>query len=207
MRRPDALVLMLLVILAVAACSALDQPTDVPSYLVDGRLVPWGDNSPVDDRHIVLCRIVDQASDGECELMESASITDEQGNFAVSAVQPGTYFILYNSGLSDFDEAMDLWRGKTLRFGDMEWLSEFLGIDLRTEPVEYRVPEGISHSPHEGWLTRYCTLTLSVGNSPFIIAHDIEHAQNERDLRYLTVDITPGAPVTIEVQAAFYGDR
>jgi hypothetical protein len=207
MRKSRALVQILFLTLALVACSAIEQPTDVPAHFVEGQLIPWGSNSPVAERHVVLCRINGQPSDGECELMESAAVTDEQGFFSASAVQPGTYFILYDSGLMDFDEAMDLWRGKTLRFGDIEWLSEFLGVDLHTEPVEFRVPEGISHSPHEGWLKRYCTLTLSVGNSPFIIAHDIEHAQSARDLRCLTVEITPGKPVSLEVQAAYYGDR
>ena len=154
-----------------------------------------------------MCRIVDQPSDGRCELMPVAAVTDDQGNFVISYVQAGSYFILYDSGLTDFDEALDLWGGKILRFGEREWLSEFLGVDLDTEAVEFRVPEGISHSPHQDWLTHYCTLTLSVGNSPFIIAHDMEKAQETRDLRCLIVEVIPGEPFAIEIQAAYYGER
>ena len=101
---------------------------------------------------------------------------------------------------------MDRWAGQELRFGDTEWLSEFLEVDLDTEPVEFRVPEGISHSPHQGWLTHYCTLTLSVGSSPFIIAHDMEKAQQDRELRCFVVEIVRDRPVSIEIQAAYFGD-
>lgn len=191
----------------LAACSSPKDSEDTPSQPVEGRLTAWGEKSFVDNRHVVLCRIVDQPSDGRCELMVVAAVTDDQGNFVISYVQAGSYFILYDSGLTDFDEALDLWGGKMLRFGEREWLSEFLGVDLDTEAVEFRVPEGISHSPHQGWLTHYCTLTLSVGNSPFIIAHDMEKAQETRELRCLIVEVIPGEPVAIEIQAAYYGER
>ncbi|HET6447284.1 MAG TPA: hypothetical protein VFI27_22205 [candidate division Zixibacteria bacterium] len=200
-----ALTLFLLFLFALAGCSDSDRPSDESVSSVEGQLSPWGDYSPIENRHIVLCRVIDQPKDGECELMESSAVTDENGKFAVSSVPAGTYFILYDSGLTDFDEALDRWGGEMLRFGDMEWLADLLGLDLRTEAVEFRVPEGISHSPHEGWLTQYCTLTLSVGNSPFIIAHDMVEAQEERELHCLIVDVTPGEAVSIDVQAAYYG--
>jgi len=191
----------------LAACSSLDGLKDTPSPSVEGQLTAWGENSPIDNRHVVLCRIVDLPSDGLCELMPSAAVTDDQGYFVVSSVPAGSYFILYDSGLTDFDQALDLWGGEVLSFGDMGWLAEFLGVDIQTEAVEFRVPEGISHSPHQGWLTHYCTLTLSVGNSPFIIAHDMETAQENRDLRCLVVDVTPGELASIDIQAAYYGER
>ena len=199
--------ILLVLLYLLAACSDVDSLEDTVIPLVEGQLTAWGENSPVENRHVVLCRIVDLPSDGICELMPSAAITDDQGKFALSSVPVGSHFILYDSGLTDFDQALDLWGGETLRFGDMDWLSEFLGIDLNTEPVEFRVPEGISHSPHEGWLTRYCTLTLSVGNSPFIIAHDMEKAQDTRDLSCLIVEVAPGIPVALEIQAAYFGDE
>jgi hypothetical protein len=137
--------------------------------------------------------------------METAAETDKTGAFNISGAVEGSYFVLYDSGLSDFQEALEKWGGETLVFGDMDWLSEFLGVDVRSEPVEFRVPEGISHSPHEGWLTHYCTFTLSVGNSPFIIAHDMDRAQEERDIQCLIVDVTPGELKSITVQAAYFG--
>ena len=174
---------------------------------VKGTLIPWGKGSPVEDRHVTLCRLQDEPEGGLCELMPSAAITDSVGRFELPSVPTGKYFILYDSGLEDFDQAMKEWGGKTLSFGDTDWLSDFLGVDLAAEPVEFRVPEDISHSPHEGWLNHYCTLTLSVGRSPFIIAHDMELAQESRLLSCLIVDVSPGATVDVEIQAAYYGDE
>ena len=191
----------------LVACSAIESPAETPQLSVRGQLTSWGTQSPIDERHIVLCRIIKEPKDGLCDLMTSSAITDDQGGFLIPDVSPGSYFILYDSGLADFDKALEQWGGQTLQFGDMQWLSDFLGVNIETEPVEFRVPEGISHSPHQGWLTHYCTLTLSVGRSPFIIAHDMERAQEERELRCLIVEVLPDTPVRIEVQAAYFGDN
>ena len=199
------IIILILVIAFVVGCGENEEPTAIPQ--VQGILVPWGTDSPVEGRNIVLCQLLVPPQDGECVLMETAAETDKTGAFNISAVTEGSYFVLYDSGLSDFQEALEKWGGETLLFRDMDWLSEFLGVDVRSEPVEFRVPEGISHSPHEGWLTHYCTLTLSVGNSPFIIAHDMDNAQEEQDLQCLIVDVTPGELESITVQAAYFGGQ
>ena len=78
--------------------------------------------------------------------------------------------------------------------------------ELRQD-LESLIREGmIELLPHEGWLTHYCTLTLSVGSSPFIIAHDMERAQQERELRCLVVEVSQEGPASIEIQAAYFGD-
>lgn len=184
-------------------CGENAVPTAIPQ--IQGMLVPWGTNSPVGGRYVVLCQLSGPPQDGECLLMETAAETDYTGAFNISGVNEGSYFVLYDSGLSDFQKALEEWGGETLTFADMDWLSEFLDLDLRTDPVELRVPEGISHSPHEGWLTHYCTLTLLVGNSPFIVAHDMDWAQEERDLQCLIVDVRLGEREDITVQAAYFG--
>jgi hypothetical protein len=199
------IILLILVFGVVSGCGVSDEPTAVPQ--IEGMLVPWGTDSHIEGRHIVLCRLLGAPQDGECELMETAAISDDHGAFYLSGVSQGSYFVLYDSGLSDFNEALDEWGGETLVFADLDWLSGFLGIDLRIEPVEFRVPDGISHSPHEGWLTQYCTLTLSVGDSPFVIAHDMDRAQAEQELRCLIVDVTPGELQDITVQAAYFGEK
>jgi hypothetical protein len=194
---------LILVVGLLVGCRERDEPTAIPQ--IQGMLVPWGTDSPVEGRHIVLCHLLGLPQDGQCVLRETATQTDDTGSFIVSGAAEGSYFVLYDSGLSDFQEALDKWGGETLVFAEMDWLAEFLEIDLRTEPVEFRVPEGISRSPHEGWLTHYCTLTLSVGNSPFIIAHDMDKAQQEQELQCLIVDVTPGVLQSIKIQAAYFG--
>ncbi len=193
--------------LLIGACTETTEPAEMPFAELEGRVTPWGSKSHVEGRKIVLCQTTGEAKDGDCVLSKTASTTDITGKFTVFEVQAGNYFLLYDSGLSDFEQAMERWGGQTLRFGEADWLSEFLGVDVNSEPVEFRVPEGISHSPHEGWLNHYCTITLSIGNSPFIVAHDMLLAESERELRCQKIDITPGQVQTIVLQVAYFGDR
>jgi hypothetical protein len=205
--RLASVTLLVVCLLLIGACSETTETTEIPIAELVGRVTPWGSKSHVEGRKIVLCQRTGEPTEGECVLSKTASTTDKAGDFTASEVQAGSYFLLYDSGLSDFDQAMDRWGGQTLRFNDPDWLSEFLGVDVNSEPVEFRVPEGISHSPHEGWLNHYCTITLSIGNSPFIVAHDMLLAESERDIRCQQVDITPGQVQTIVLQVAYFGDR
>jgi hypothetical protein len=205
--RLASVTILVVCLLLIGACTETTEPAEIPFAELEGRVTPWGSKSHVEGRKIVLCKTTGEAKDGECVLSKTASTTDKAGNFTVSEVQAGNYFLLYDSGLSDFDQALERWGGQRLRFGEADWLSEFLGVDVNSEPVEFRVPEGISHSPHEGWLIHYCTITLSIGNSPFIVAHDILLAESEQEISCLQVDITPGQVQTVVLQVAFFGDR
>lgn len=204
-RRISMVAILFLVFGILVSCGEAEEPTATPIPDIQGKIVSWGSYSPVGGRHIVLCKLLGPPQEGRCRLMETAAQTDQTGTFYLSGAEEGMYFVLYDSGLADFMEALDRWGGQEMNFSDPDWLAEFLGVDIRTDPIEFRVPEGISHSPHMGWLTHYCTLTLSVGDSPFIVAHDLELAQQDRELICLTVEIEPGQTKTIEVEAAYYG--
>jgi hypothetical protein len=176
--------------------------TAVP--LLAGRLLPWSEGTVVEGRRVVLCRSLGDPREGICRLQKKAVTTDSQGQFQFFGLEEGTYFILYDSGLSDFELAMEHWGGQLLYFGDRVWLKEFLGVDLDQENLELHVPEGISFSPHGGWLSSYCALTLSVGRSPFIIAHDMEIAREEHRLRCLVPELVPGQTRWVEFQVASF---
>jgi hypothetical protein len=137
--------------------------------------------------------------------MPHTANTDRQGRFQFYDVPAGTYFLLYDSGLSDFDEAMAKWGGKTMHFGDQEWLSSFLGVDFSRGEVDYRMPEGISLSPNVDWLSSYCMLTLLVGESPFIIAHDLQGVSHDRELHCAVIDVLPSQTVRVDVQVLYFG--
>jgi hypothetical protein len=192
-------------LLVLAACSVPNGRAETPIPDLKGSVIPWGSTSKSNARKIVLCKIVGEAIEGECVLMSRPSTTNHEGNFSVTGLSAGNYFILYDSGLEDFDRAMERWGGQTLYFGDADWIADFLGVDIRSEPVEFRVPNGISHSPHSGWLTQYCTLTLAVGNSPFIVAHDMKLAESERILRCHIIEFIPGQQQSIKLEVAYFG--
>ncbi len=210
MKRLGALILLVPIILSVvqAACQARALiPENVASTVsVIGVLRPWTADTPIAGRHVLLCRSEGDPREGICTLMDHAVTTDHQGRFQIYDVPPGTYFVLYDSGLSNFDESLAKWGGDTLKFGDQEWMSEFLGVDLSEDGFEYRVPENISFSPHAGWLSSYCMLTLLVGESPFIIAHDLESASHERELHCALIDVLPGQPAKVDFEVLYFGD-
>lgn len=176
-------------------------PTPEPGGTVQGTLHAWVDGAPIKDRHIVLCRSQGDPREGNCDLMNRAVDTDFFGRFEIADVPQGTYFVLYDSGLSDFNEALDRWGGETLHFGSLAWLSDFLGVDLENEEPTFRIPQGIEISPHDDWLRPYCVVTLLVGNSPFIIAHDLELVKTEEvvSCELLTVEVDTTVQVDLQV--------
>ena len=211
MKRADATLLAVLIIVGIAlvACQSQilspDKPTQAVSVI--GILRPWTAGTPVSGRRVTLCHSQGDPREGVCTLQEDAVTTDQQGRFQMYGVPVGTYFVLYDSGLSDFDEALAEWGGKMLQFGSQEWLAEFLGVNLSEDGFEYRVPEGISFSPQAGWLSSYCLLTLLVGESPFIIAHDLESASHDRELHCALIDVAPGQAAKVDVQVLYFGDQ
>jgi hypothetical protein len=210
MKCSGAKLVLTLVLLAIAlpGCSSRILPADTPTAAVSivGVLRPWASGTPIAARQLALCRSLGDPREGLCELLPNTAMTDRQGRFQFYGVPAGTYFLLYDSGLSDFDEAMIDWAGKTLHFGDREWLSGFLGVDLTEGDIEYRMPEGISLSPDVNWLSTYCLLTLLVGKSPFVIAHDLESASHDRELHCAVIEVLPEQTAHVDVQALYFGE-
>lgn len=190
------------------ACNSRIQASETSATAISiiGVLRPWTAGTPIARRRVALCRSQGDPRDGLCDLMPGTVETDRQGRFQFYGVPAGTYFLMYDSGLSDFDAAVEEWAGKTLRFGDQEWLSDFLRVDLSEGAFEYRLPESISLSPNVDWLSTYCLLTLSVGESPFIIAHDLESASHDRELHCALVNVVPGQTAKVDVQVLYFGE-
>jgi len=190
------------------ACSSqiLSPETPTAALSIVGVLRPWTEGTPVAGRQVALCRSQGDPRNGLCDLMPNTVETDHQGRFQFYGVPAGTYFLMYDSGLSDFDAAMAEWAGKTLHFGDQEWLTDFLGVDLSEDDFEYRIPEGITFSPSVDWLSTYCLLTLSVGKSPFIIAHDLQSASHDRELHCALIDVLPGQTSRVDVQVLYFAE-
>lgn len=209
MKRLRVSVLLALTALSISLVACVSQllPSATPTAAVSivGVLRPWTEGTPIAERHVALCRSQGDPRDGLCELMPDAVETDRQGRFHFADVPAGVYFLLYDSGLSDFDEAMAKWAGQTLHFGDPDWLSAFLGTDLTENEIQYRMPEGISLSPNVDWLSSYCLLTLLVGESPFIIAHDLQSASSDRELHCSIIQVLPGQTTHVDIQVLYFG--
>jgi hypothetical protein len=200
--------LLLFVTFLLSACADVSfwksAATPEPGGDVEGTVHAWVTGTPISGRNIVLCRSLGDPREGNCDLMSRYTDTDFFGRFQIDNVPQGTYFVLYDSGLSDFDAAMDRWGGETLHFGDRAWLSDLLGVDLENEDPAFRIPEGLDISPLDDWLRPYCLLTLLVGNSPFIIAHDLERIQKEEHLSCDLLVIAAEETVDVDVQVIYF---
>lgn len=208
-KRPNVTFVLVLILTSIfqVACSSeiLSPETPTATVSIIGVLKPWTTDTPIADRHVALCQSQGDPRDGLCKLMLQTVDTDRQGRFQFYDVPAGTYFLLYDSGLSDFDEAMAKWGGETLHFGDQDWVSDFLGVDLSKGEIDYRMPEGIALSPNVDWLSSYCLLTLLVGESPFIIAHDLQSVSHDRELHCAVINVLPGQTTRVDVQVLYFG--
>lgn len=209
-RRPGLLAIIsnfALAFLLVACSGTLPfKPTITPTLVgtLEGQLLPWIPDTPIVGRKIVLCQSIGDSREGNCRLLKTATISASDGTFTFTEVPAGTYFVMYDSGLGDFDAALDRWGGEILHFNDQAWMSAFLGVDLENTVPVFRIPEGLNLSPNDEWLRCYCALTLLVGNSPFIIAHNLELAMEEQDLRCQIITVRPGETSEITIQAIFF---
>ena len=136
--------------------------------------------------------------------MESAVTSDDQGRFRFDWVTPGVYFLLYDSGVTDFDAGLQRWGGQTLKLGNSEWLMDEYFVSDAEGQVSFHIPGG---TPLSGFnVAAYALLTLLLDNSPFILAHDIEKTFSDKTLKLVVVDVTEGQTSQIEFQVMYFGD-
>lgn len=184
-------------------------PTAVPVPSVSGRLTPWGEDTPIADRHVVLCRIVGERQElpADCVLLESAVVSGEDGRFQLYDVPPGAYYVLYDSGRSDFDDGLERWGGQTFSWDDSEWQVELFGVEESDDGwVLTLMPQGYEVDANVDFLLSYFPATLLLGDSPFIIAHDIRQSVEEKVLELVVVDVTEGLPSTVEFPVLKFGE-
>ncbi len=189
------------------ATPTLVPPTATPIIAVKGSLKPWGDTSPINDRRIVLCQIVgdERTLPADCVLMKSSATSDAQGGFQIHKVPPGAYFILYNSGLTDFEAGLERWGGKELKLGNVEWLvKDYIVGDLTK--VELYLPDG-APLPTVFNIVRYVNLTLSLDDSPFIVSHDIEKTFSDKIVKPVIVEVREGQASQVTFPVVLYFPR
>ncbi len=138
---------------------------------VKGTLVPTSDASPVAGRGIALCRLTEgtPTAPAACALIAPATTTDAQGRFAFEQVAPGTYLIVYASGLADFQAGMDRWAGRTLHLDDWPWLRDHF---LPSGVANLRLPASLLNSERLDRIA-YGKRTLLFEGSPFVLAHEV----------------------------------
>lgn len=212
-KTPIVVILITLAALALAACRPAPPevtPTPTPEPLASIRgLLADADGVGVGGRQIALCRVVGETDPpAECVLAPAVATTGEGGRFALEGVEPGTYLLLIETGLGDFDAAVERWVGETLRPGDWPWLrDELLALDAG-ESVPVRLPDAL---PHDALIDRgaYGVATFAVGNAPFVVAHELIDENGWVTADPILVEAGPGdvAGVTLPAFAPRSEDR
>jgi hypothetical protein len=131
--------------------------------------------------------------------METAAITGEDGTFQFYDVPAGAYYVLYDSGRRDFNDGLERWGGETLSWDDRELQMELFGVEESDEGwVLALTPEGYQFEDNLDFLLFYFPATLLLGDSPFVLAHDLEQAVNERELELVMIDVEDGQSSTAD---------
>ncbi len=179
------------------------QPEPSQPITLHGVLLSPGEPGFATGRQVVLCQLVGEWRrwPTDCLLSKAASTSDPQGQFAFENIAPGTYFILYDSGLSDLDAGLQRWGGQVLRPGDWPWIrDDFLGIESGGS-VNIHAPESLSFGPSLS-RTEYGVQTLLLGNSPFILAHEQDIAADLSQVEPIVVEVKGSPRIGIKVPIA-----
>lgn len=201
----------LLVAGLMAACQPAPQPTPetptpIPPAVIEGQLTPPisetdTTEATVSQRRVALCALDEDTPDStSCTLQPPVTTTDPEGSFRFDDVEPGSYLLLYDSGLGEFDAAVGQWTDETLYPGDWPWLrDEFLELEPDASTIVH-VPGGL---PEGATLSRgeYGTQTLMLDDSPFIIAHSVGVEDEQTLLDLITIRAEPGQITSLAVEA------
>jgi len=110
-------------------------PTPTPvSVSISGRAHSTDDPpQAARDRKIVLC-LVKEVTREEDEAAVKAScvldanlttVTDSEGRFELQGVPDGSYMLLYDDTVEDFEVGLQEWDGKTIKVMDDDWIDQF----------------------------------------------------------------------------------
>lgn len=166
MKSLKTIIFILLLAAALGACSGTS---------IEGTILPFNEH-PVDNRQVALCKIETDYGYVEipinCVLQEFSAVSDEDGEFTFRGVPEGSYLVLYDSGLGDFDAGMEKYAGQTIKIGDTDWVYDEFGDEFGVQiPLFVEAEQFIEINTFETYQS-YTISMLMVKDSPFVVAHD-----------------------------------
>jgi hypothetical protein len=149
-------------------------------------LTPGDANSPIANRHIVLCLRKD-SSDLTCTLTTLTTTSDSAGHFEFATVPAGNYLVFYDSGWDAFKAGLAKWTGKAIHVGDAQWLAKNY-FDSSNGNISLMLPSG-------ALLDLKLVLYRFFGQSPFFWAHSCAggSCSSTADVVPVEYDVTAGS--------------
>jgi hypothetical protein len=167
---------------------------------VYGKLNPWS-TQPITDRQIVLCKLSEThpLSPYHCHLTSFSATSDQAGKFSITNVDPGRYFVLYDTGMADFEEGLSFWEGKELEPGIKAWEKEhFDHLYQCGEDLIFILPNEVT-DPRRSFYFHRTQYVFNRCGTYFLIAHDIETALSYEDHGQSRLPNDVFIPTVIEV--------
>ncbi len=205
LRSPSTRLLALLAAMLLVACTPapggdpiVEEAQGDVTYTVEGTLIAHNDTPSAAGIDVALCRSADGGAylPADCTLLPDKATSDAAGRFTFEDVEPGVYFVLYESGRGDFDAALAAWGGRTLRPGNWAWVrDELLGL-AEGETANLLLPL-TANPPLDR--TEYGLQALLIGESPFVLAHRIEATGDRSVVRAVTVEVGAAGAPTLNV--------
>lgn len=171
-----------------------------PTRDVTGRLVPVNEMVTAAGLHVALCKSEGGVTrlGNPCTLLARSAEAGPEGYFSFEDVPVGTYYVLVEAGLGDFEAALERWGGQTLQLGDWPWLySALLGAPPGTH-INLLVPDPLPTTPAPDRI-EYAVQTLQFEGTPFVLAHRIEVEGDQAHVEPVLARVTSEgvAPVTV----------
>ena len=147
------------------------------------------------NRHFVLCQILDSG----CIFTSLQASSNSDGHFEFPDVPHGSYYIFYDSGHEDFNNAVSKWEGKTIQIGDVDWLSNNFITKGNDGSISFTCPAGEVCIYDQNIF--YMAIYRFYGDSPFFWAHKCKtNCTTPDDVIPIVVSVSEGQPAQVEFE-------
>ena len=189
MKSLKIIILFLILAAALSACSGKS---------IEGTILPYHEH-PAGNRQVALCKVETDYGYVEipinCELQGITATSDENGEFTLRNVPEGSYLVLYDAGLGDFEAGMSKYAEQTVKIGDTDWIYDEFGDEFGVQiPLFAETEQFVEINSFETYQS-YAISMLMVKGSPFVVAHDTPAAISDGALIVTLLDTDEEDPL------------
>ncbi len=166
-------------------------PTPIPPDL-SGRVT--SDEAHSAGRFFTLCMIVASG----CQFTSLVAVSNSDGYFKFQDVPVGDYYIFYDSGYEDFNNAVKKWNGNTIQVGNVQWLADNFITHNDDGTFSFTMVSGMKLDKN----TAYMAVYRFFAKSPFLWAHKCvtNNCSTPEDVSPIVAEVSNGTPGSVEFE-------